>query len=322
MIGLFEFFDSDMRKLLKIIYVCFMIQIAFSALYHHPLPEGHRFPMAKYSLIPEQLLYEGTFEQKHFFAPRPFENGAIEAVHHKDYVAKLKEGTLSHKEARRIGFPYSATLVEREEHICAGTTQGAEKALDNGIAFNVAGGTHHAYADHGEGFCMYNDIAVAAQYLLEKGRIKQALVVDLDVHQGNGTASIFADEPRVFTFSMHCQKNYPLRKEASDLDIPLDWYTEDATYLQTLEKYLPSLIEQVKPDIIFYQSGVDILLNDKLGKLSVSLAGVKERDYQVLNLARKHEIPLIASMGGGYSERMRDIVEAHCNTFRVAAQLY
>ncbi|MGM0550281.1 MAG: histone deacetylase family protein [Bacteroidota bacterium] len=299
-----------------------MIQIAFSSAYHHPLPEGHRFPMDKYTLIPQQLLYEGTFEEHHFFAPQPFDNGAIEAVHDAEYVAKLKSGTLTYKEIRRIGFPYSPDLVTREEHICAGTTQGAEKALESGIAFNVAGGTHHAYADHGEGFCMYNDIAVAAQYLLDTGAIKQALVVDLDVHQGNGTASIFASDSRVFTFSMHCQKNYPLRKEKSDLDIPLDWYTEDATYLQTLETYLPPIINKVKPDIIFYQSGVDILFNDKLGKLSVSVEGVKERDYRVLSLAQKHEIPLIASMGGGYSERMRDIVEAHCNTFRVAAQLF
>lgn len=299
-----------------------MIHVAFSPAYHHPLPEGHRFPMAKYTLIPELLKREGTLGEQHFFVPEPFNNGTIEAVHAKAYVNSLKAGTISQREIRRIGFPYCAALVTREEHICAGTTQGAVRALRDGIAFNVAGGTHHAFTDHGEGYCIYNDIAVGAQYLLDKRLIKQALVVDLDAHQGNGTARIFANDPRVFTFSMHCHKNYPLRKEQSNLDIPLEWNTDDSLYLQTLNMYLPELIKQVKPDIIFYQCGVDILPNDKLGKLAVSKSGVMERDYLVLDLARKHEIPLIATMGGGYSLELDDIVEAHCNTFRAAAELF
>jgi len=194
--------------------------------------------------------------------------------------------------------------------------------LENKVSFNVAGGTHHAHRDFGEGYCIYNDIAVAAQYLLTYNKAKQILVVDLDVHQGNGTASIFENEPKVFTFSIHCQNNFPLRKATSDLDIPLEHFTNDKEYLEKLNNNLPEIIERVNPDFIFYQSGVDILENDKIGKLSVSIKGCAERDRLVFELAHKNNIPVTASMGGGYADNLDDIVEAHCNTYRIAKEIF
>lgn len=299
-----------------------MIYIAFSPFYHHPLPEGHRFPMDKYTRIPEQLLKEGTFTSKNFFEPKLVGDDFISLVHSKNYINKLKTNKLSKTEERRIGFPLNDDLLRRETLICSGNTQAALLALENGVSFNVAGGTHHAHRDFGEGYCLFNDIAVAAQYLLNENVAKNILVVDLDVHQGNGTASIFENEPRVFTFSMHCENNFPLRKAKSDLDIPLEHNTNDGEYLKILNDIFPKLIDQVKPDFIFYQSGVDILTNDKLGHLKVTKEGCAQRDRIVLETAHKCGIPLTASMGGGYADNLQDIVDAHCNTYRIAKEIY
>jgi len=223
---------------------------------------------------------------------------------------------------RRIGFPLTPESIEREWIITQGTIDCTQLARRDGVAMNVAGGTHHAFPDRGEGFCMLNDVGVAAYYLLETGQARQILVVDLDVHQGNGTARMFQHEPRVFTFSMQGQDNYPLKKEQSDLDINLPTGTTDDLYLNTLYDILPRLIHQVQPDFLFYVSGVDILASDRLGKLSVSRDGCKQRDIFVFETAIKHGLPIAVSMGGGYSPRLTDIVEAHCNTFRVAADLF
>lgn len=299
-----------------------MIYIAFSPLYHHPLPEGHRFPMDKYTLIPETLLAEGSFTKKNFFEPKIQGDQLVNLVHTKEYVEKLKTKKLTNTEERRIGFPLHNGLLVREELICTGTTQAALLAFENGVSFNVAGGTHHAHSNFGEGYCVYNDIAVAAQYLLNNNEAKQILVVDLDVHQGNGTASIFQNESRVFTFSMHCENNFPLRKAKSDLDVPLDHLTDDNEYLTILNKHLPRLIENVKPDFIFFQSGVDILTNDTLGMLNVSKKGCADRDRIVLETAFKQGIPITASMGGGYASNLLDIVDAHCNTYRIAKEIF
>lgn len=299
-----------------------MIKIAYDPVYQLPLPENHRFPMEKYGLIYEQLLYERTFSPQHFFHPGALDRSALLAVHDEQYVEKLEKGTLHPKEERRIGFPWSKQLIEREALITSGTLQSSLYSLENGAAFNVAGGTHHAYRDRGEGFCIYNDIAVAAQYLLDVKRVKQVLIVDLDVHQGNGTARIFEKQKDVFTFSMHGANNYPLYKENSDLDIALSADVSDQAYLKLLEKNLKWLIETVKPDIIFYQSGVDILETDRLGKLSISKQGVRQRDILLYEHAWKHAIPVTASMGGGYARQLRTIVDAHCNTFRVAGEIY
>lgn len=298
-----------------------VLHIAWNSVYAHPLPEGHRFPMLKYELIPEQLLHEGTIDHRQLFPPQRMHERDILRVHDAVYLEKLNTGTLTKAEERRTGFPWSAALVERERIIVQGTLDAAAFALQHGIAMNVAGGTHHAYRDRGEGFCLYNDIALAAQYLLDHQRVQKVLVVDLDVHQGNGTASIFENEPRVFTFSMHGEHNYPLHKEKSDLDVPLKDGITDGEYLSLVNEYYPWLLEQVRPDIIFYQCGVDILDTDKLGRLKVSVHGCKERDRIILETAYKMGIPVCGSLGGGYSEDIRVIVEAHCNTFRIAADL-
>jgi acetoin utilization deacetylase AcuC-like enzyme len=299
-----------------------MVKIAHHALYAHPLPEGHRFPMLKYELIPEQLLHEGTIGPEHLFEPETLSEDVILQTHDKAYWASLRDLELAPAAQRRIGFPLSAQLVEREIRIAQGTIDGALFALQYGIAFNVAGGTHHAGSFWGEGFCLLNDQAIAANYLLSKDLAKRILIIDLDVHQGNGTAEIFDQEPRVFTFSMHGDKNFPFRKERSDLDIPLADGTGDLEYLGILGRTLPSLLEQHQPDFVFYLSGVDVLATDKLGKLSLSAEGCKERDRLVFQFCKDHRLPVQVSMGGGYSPEIRHIVDAHCNTFRLAMDLF
>lgn len=299
-----------------------MLKIAYRKEYAHPLPENHRFPMEKYELLPEQLIYEGTLTESNFFAPDLLSENDILVVHKDEYWQKLKNLTLSRKEERRTGFPLSAALVERERIINQGTIDAANFALEYGVAMNIAGGTHHAFTDRGEGFCLLNDIAIAAHYLLKNNKVKKVLVVDLDVHQGNGTAEIFQNNPDVFTFSMHGKGNYPMHKETSDLDIELDDKTDDKTYLKILRERLPKLIDEQQPDFIFFQSGVDVLATDKLGRLGMTIAGCKERDKIVFEHCFKNEIPVVASMGGGYSEKIAHIIEAHANTYRLAQDIY
>lgn len=299
-----------------------MLKIAFSPIYAHPLPKNHRFPMAKYELLPQQLLYEGTVQKDSFFTPEPLAEQYILNTHCADYWRKLQNLELTRQEERRTGFPLSAELVRREITIAQGTIDAALFALQYGVGMNIAGGTHHAFTDRGEGFCLLNDIAIAANYLLEHGLAKQILVVDLDVHQGNGTAQIFRDKPQVFTFSMHGAKNYPLRKEQSDLDIGLEDGTGDKVYLTLLSETLGHLIEEVTPDFVFYLSGVDVLETDKLGRLSLSIEGCKLRDELVLTTCKDHQLPVAVSMGGGYSAQLSRIIEAHANTYRIARKLY
>lgn len=299
-----------------------MLPIAFHPVYKHSLPEGHRFPMLKYELLPKQLLHEGTAILSDFYEPDLVDLQYVLAVHKKQYVRDLMQLQIDPKAARKIGFPLSSQLVERELRIANGTVLGCEFALQKGIAFNIAGGTHHAFSDHGEAFCMLNDQAIGAQYLLDKKLAKKILIVDLDVHQGNGTAEIFANNNNVFTFSMHGKTNYPFRKEISDLDIALEDNTNDAVFLDIVSKIIPKLIENQKPDFIFYLSGVDILATDKLGKLGCTISGCKKRDEIVLSLCQKLEIPVQVSMGGGYSPEIKTIIEAHANTYRVARHLF
>lgn len=299
-----------------------MIKIAYHPLYAHPLPEGHRFPMLKYELIPEQLLHEGTIGLENLFAPEPLEEKHILSTHDGAYWQQLKELTLPAKEQRRIGFPLNAQLVEREIRIAQGTIDGALYAKQYGVAFNVAGGTHHAGSNWGEGFCLLNDQAIAANYLINNNLANRILIIDLDVHQGNGTAEIFQNEPRVFTFSMHGDKNFPFRKEQSDLDIPLADGTTDKVFLNKLEETLPLIFDQQKPDFVFYLSGVDVLETDQLGKLSLTKNACKQRDLMVFETCIKYQVPLQVSMGGGYSADIKTIVDAHCNTFRVATDLF
>ncbi len=244
------------------------------------------------------------------------------ATHDPDYYHALCHLEIPAREARKIGFPLSEGLVERERIIAGGTITACEYALKYGIAMNIAGGTHHAYSNRGEAFCMLNDQAIAARYLLQKGLASQVLIVDLDVHQGNGTAQIFRDDPSVFTFSMHGAGNYPFKKERSDLDIPLEKGTGDKAYLSLLRETLPRLLDEVAPDFICYLCGVDVLESDALGTLSLSLEGCAERDRIVLESCHKNKVPVQCSMGGGYSPDLRTIVEAHANTFRCAQNVY
>jgi acetoin utilization deacetylase AcuC-like enzyme len=299
-----------------------MLPIAYHPIYKHPLPEGHRFPMLKYELLPQQLLYEGTAIPSDFYAPGLPDMEHVLAIHKKEYVDELLNLTLDPRAVRKIGFPLSAELVERELRIAQGTIWGCLQAMQQGVAFNIAGGTHHAYSNHGEAFCMLNDQAIAAQYLLDTKGAEKILIIDLDVHQGNGTAEIFSGNNSVFTFSMHGQTNYPFRKEMSDLDIALKDNTGDEEYLTILRRTLPKLIEEQKPDFIFYLSGVDILASDKLGKLVCSIAGCKERDAFVFSICKQHEIPVQCSMGGGYSPNIKTIIEAHANTYRLAREIF
>lgn len=299
-----------------------MIQVAYHNMYAHPLPEGHRFPMLKYELIPSQLLHQGIITLNNLFEPTVLQEDVVLYSHEPHYWNDLKHLKLSVKEQRRIGFPLTAQLVERELRIAQGTISGSLSALQHGLAFNVAGGTHHAGSNWGEGFCLLNDQAIAANYLLKNKLVSKILIVDLDVHQGNGTAEIFSKEPRVFTFSMHGEKNFPFRKEKSDLDIGLEDGVSDSKYLYILTETLPKIIKSHQPEFIFYLSGVDVLSTDKLGKLSLSKDACKQRDSAVFQICKLHNIPVQVSMGGGYSENIKDIVDAHCNTFTVGFDIF
>ena len=278
--------------------------------------------MEKYELLPQQLILEGTCKREDFFEPKPASMEQVIRVHDPLYVKQLSKLNLNKSEVRKIGFPLSKALVQREFTIAGGTVMGAEKALKSGIAMNIAGGTHHAFRAHGEAFCLLNDQAIAAQYLLDKGKAKKILILDLDVHQGNGTAEIFKRNEFIFTCSVHGAKNYPFKKEESDLDLALEDQTKDEAYLEKIQLLLPDLIDKIKPDFIFYLCGVDILGTDKLGRLDLSLEGCKNRDRLVLQQCHRQGIPVQCSMGGGYSKDINVIVEAHANTYREAAKLY
>ncbi len=299
-----------------------MLKIAWNENFCHSLPQGHRFPMLKYQLLPQQLLHEGTITSINIFEPRLATENEVIAIHDQAYFRKLTTLQLNRNEVRASGFPLSKALVTRELYIIGGTKQAVDFALKYGVAGNIAGGTHHAFRDRAEGFCLLNDIAVASAYAKTYCGVKKILVIDLDVHQGNGTAKIFENDTSVFTFSMHGAKNYPLRKERSDLDIALPDGTGDAAYLKILGEYLPKLIEETEPDLIFYQAGVDVLATDKLGRLDLSLEGCRQRDKMVFRNAFINKIPIVFNMGGGYSEKLSIITEAHSNTFRVAQEIF
>ncbi len=299
-----------------------MLKIAWNSYYNHPLPSGHRFPMIKYDLIPEQLLYEGTISSQNLFSPTLLSENHILSTHINAYWDKLKNGSLTRSEERRTGFPYSKQLIRRERVIVQGTIDCAVFAIKNGVAINVAGGTHHAYTNKGEGFCLLNDIAVGANYLVNEKNANKILVVDLDVHQGDGTAEIFKGSESVFTFSMHGEKNFPLKKQESYLDIPLKDKTSDKEYLKLLDYHLKNLIDEVQPEFIFYQAGVDILATDKLGRLNITANGCKTRDKMVIKTCKKNKIPVAISMGGGYSPDIKEVVNAHANTYRLCQDIY
>ncbi|MEQ9442866.1 MAG: histone deacetylase [Cyclobacteriaceae bacterium] len=296
--------------------------IYFSDQYLYALPEHHRFPIDKYILVKEQLLYQGIIQLEQLVDPGLCAEEDILRVHTSDYWNAVKTLSLPPRMVRRIGLPHTATSVKRARNSVAGTIAAAESALQLGLGINLAGGTHHAYADRGEGFSTLNDIAIASRRLIAKGLVERVLIIDLDVHQGNGNAHIFQDDPAVFTFSMHGKDNYPLKKEQSDWDIELSTGTTDLPYLTLLQEALTKLIAQHHPQIVFYQAGVDVLATDRLGKLALTKAGCRQRDKLVFGTCLEHGIPAVFTMGGGYSDRMADIVDAHCNTIEVALDLF
>ncbi len=299
-----------------------MIKVAWHPSYVHPVPDGHRFPMEKYELLPMRLIREGIISEDNFFEPSQGLTYNLD-VHDSEYLRRLFNLELTKKEERASGFTLSQELIQRELRITNGTVEGALWALNNrSAAFNIAGGTHHASANKAEGFCLLNDQAIASSYLLENTKVSQILIIDLDVHQGNGTAQIFKNINNVYTFSMHGANNYPYHKPPSDLDIPLPDNTDDKKYLSLLKKYLPNIMTEINPDFIFYLAGVDVLAEDKLGRLGLTLNGCTERDELVFALAKDNDIPIMTTMGGGYAPDIKIILEAHCNTFRSASDVF
>ena len=297
------------------------MRIAYAPCYVLDLPEGHRFPMAKYGLLREQLLHEGIAETRDFFEPQSMAESTILRGHDADYWHRTVHGQWTRQEERRSGFPWSASMVARERIIMQGTLDCAKHAVTHGgVAMNIAGGTHHAYTDRAEGFCILNDFVLAALELMASGHLSRALIVDCDVHQGNGTASMLADVPEITTFSMHGASNYPLHKEVSDVDVPLPDGTDDDVYLSLLNEHLDRLLNPADPlpDLVLYQCGVDVLATDKLGKLALSMAGCMERDRVVFDRCAGLGIPVVCAMGGGYSPNVNTVVKAHVNTFRAA----
>lgn len=298
------------------------MRASYSDRYVIKLPDKHRFPIIKYYMIRERLVSDGTLRPARIMEPEPSEREDILLVHSADYYDRLASGQLTDREIRRLGLPWSEALVTRSRFSVAGTVAAARAALIEGVSANLGGGTHHAFADHGEGFCVLNDIAVAIRLLRAEGLIRRASIIDCDVHQGNGTAHIFADDPEVFTLSLHGEKNYPLVKQQSTIDVGLEDGTEDKEYLDALALALPQAIERFRPDIIFYQAGVDPYEGDRLGRLALTLDGLKRRDLMVFNHCKESAIPTVITLGGGYSSEVADTVEAHCNTIRAACSVF
>ena len=291
-----------------------------SARYVFPLPEGHRFPVAKYALLREAVIAEGIVPAERVHDPERADEEALALVHTRDYLRRFREGALDAAELRLLGFPWSEALVERSYRAVGGTIAAARHELATGVAMNLAGGTHHAFPDHGEGFCVFNDVAVAIRLLRGEGRLRRAAVIDLDVHQGNGTHAIFAGDAGVFTFSMHGGRNYPFHKVAGSLDVELADGTGDEEYLATLADALPRVLAAAAPDLVVYIAGADPHEGDRLGRLALTFDGLARRDAMVLDGCREVGIPVAVTIGGGYGRRIEDTVRAHLRTVRVAAR--
>ena len=291
----------------------------YSDVFVLPLPEGHRFPMQKYRLLREQIVAEGIIPARNLIVPKPATDEQLALVHDTDYIRKVKTGQLSEKEIRRMGFPWSPELVERSRRSVGGTISACRAALEDGISANLAGGTHHAFPDFGAGFCVFNDVAVAARVMLAEERVRRVVVIDCDVHQGDGTAAIFADDERVFTFSVHGARNFPFRKQHSDLDIALDDNTGDNDYLAALKTGAYYAIELAGADLAIYLAGADPYSGNTLGRLAISKTGLAERDRFVFRTCYEKKLPVTVVMSGGYARKLQNTVEIHAETIRTAA---
>ena len=294
------------------------MKCCYSLSYEMALPNGHPFPMSKYPLLKSLLLAEGTLVPGDIREPEPLGMASLELVHTREYLSKLAASRLSAAETRRLGLPWSDALWARSRMAAAGTLLAARTALDEGLAANLAGGTHHAFADHGEGFCVINDVAIAVAQLRAEGTVRRAAIIDLDVHQGNGTAAIFENEADVFTFSMHGERNYPLAKMRSNLDVPLRDGVGDAEYFEELQSHLPVVIERSAPDIAFYLAGVDVAAGDRYGKLKLTETGIRQRDRFVIEALRRAGVPLVIVLAGGYAATRARTAQLHANVFREA----
>jgi acetoin utilization deacetylase AcuC-like enzyme len=286
--------------------------------YQVALPPGHPFPMSKYPLLKDRLLAERILAPADILQPEPLEVRTLELVHTREYVDKLESSRLSGAEQRRLGMPWSEALWQRSRLASAGTLLAARAALEHGLGGNLAGGTHHAFADHGEGFCVLNDVAIAIRKLRTEGEIERAAVIDLDVHQGNGTAAIFENDDEVFTFSMHGERNYPLAKMRSNLDVPLNDGVGDAEYLGALQRHLPTVLDGARADLVFYLAGVDVAAGDRYGKLALTEAGIRLRDRHVIEAVRSRGMPLVIVLAGGYAATRARTAELHAHAFREA----
>jgi acetoin utilization deacetylase AcuC-like enzyme len=297
------------------------IRVYYSPYYYADIGEGHVFPIRKFELVKDILVAEGTLSPAEIVEPEQASFDDLCMAHTRDYVTRLAEGRLTEKEVRRLGLPWTRSLARRSFHAVAGTIHAARWAMMQGVASNLAGGTHHSYPDRGEGFCVFNDVAVAIRVLQRDSLARRVLVIDCDVHQGDGTAFIFQNDPDVFTFSMHGAKNYPLKKQNSSLDIELDDGTGDEEYLSILEQALPRIFMH-EPDVVFYLGGADPYEKDKLGRLALTIEGLRRRDEMVLEFARSRRSPVVTTMSGGYAEDIKDTVEIHANTIRAVRKVF
>jgi acetoin utilization deacetylase AcuC-like enzyme len=297
------------------------MQVFYSPRYYADIGQGHIFPIRKFELVRDRLLAEETLHHEELVEPSPATREQVLLVHTDDYVSRLCSGMLTAKELRRLGLPWSESLVHRSFYAVGGTIAAAHAALVEGYASNLAGGTHHSFADRGEGFCVLNDVAVAIRLSRKQGLIRRAAIVDCDVHQGNGTATIFAGDDETFTFSIHGANNYPLFKARSTLDVELPDGTADDDYLACLTRHLPTVFA-FDPDVVFYLAGADPYAGDKLGRLALSIEGLRQRDSRLLRECYEREVPIVSVMSGGYGKDIDDTIEIHCNTIRAVKEVF
>jgi acetoin utilization deacetylase AcuC-like enzyme len=297
------------------------MRVFYTPRYYADIGDGHVFPIRKFELVRDRLLAEGTLDPSELVEPLPVALEDVLLVHTEDYISRLCNGTLTHKETRRLGLPWSESLVRRSFYATGGTLAATRVALAEGYSSNLAGGTHHSFADRGEGFCVLNDVAIAIRATRAKGMLRRVAIVDCDVHQGNGTATIFSGDEETFTFSIHGANNYPLFKANSTLDVELPDGTSDKDYLETLATHLP-LVFEYEPEIVFYLAGADPYVGDKLGRLAVSIDGLRERDAYVLRECYGREVPIVTVMSGGYGKDINDTIEIHCNTIRMVKEIF
>ncbi|HSE67754.1 MAG TPA: histone deacetylase [Gemmatimonadales bacterium] len=293
-----------------------------SARWTVPLPPGHRFPIAKYALIRDAVVAAGLLPAQAIEEPGRVSVEALQLVHEPAYVTSILDGTLDPVAARRLGFPWTPELRERSMHTVQGTLEAAHDALDRGAGINLAGGTHHAFADRGEGFCVFNDVAIAVRWLQRSGMVRNVAIVDLDVHQGNGTARLFEDDPDIFTFSMHGDNNYPFHKESSRLDVGLPDGCDDSFYIGQLAGHLGAVLDAAKPDLVCYLGGADPYLGDRFGRLRLSIDGLRRRDHMVFETCARRGLPVVMTLAGGYAADLQDIATIHLNTVRELLAYY